>query len=284
MLQKNKIYINLNDIFSIKNYIFAHTNFETEMATYKKKGGIKKDKISKIEEQSTTAEVFNTLDETASKSEQWIEKNSKPLFAGLLVIAALILGYLGYSNYIQEPKEKDAADELAYPKSFFDEAQKGLVAADSLYNLALNGADGKYGLLDIIDNYKNTDAGNLAKYMAGISYLKMKDYQNAITQLGNFSTDDEILGALAKGNIGDAFSQIDQPEEALEYYTKAANFKPNDFTTPMYLLKAGNIAMDLGQYKKAEELFSKLKEKYPKSDEGKKADVYINRAKLSIQK
>ena len=251
------------------------------MATYKKKGGVKKSRISKIEDQSTTAEVFNTLDETASKSEQWLEKNSKPLFAGLLIVAALILGYLAYNKYIQEPKEKEAADELAYPKSFFDQAQNASSAVDSLYNLALNGADGKYGLLDIIDNYGNTNAGNLAKYMAGISYLKMNDYENAISQLGDFSTDDEILGALAKGNIGDAFSEINQIEEALEYYVKAANFKSNDFTSPMYLFKAGNLAMDLGNYKKAEELFSKIKEEYPKSDEGIKIDIYINRAQLA---
>ena len=44
--------------------------------------------------QSTTAEVFNTLDDTASKSEQWIEKNSKPLFYGLVVVIVLILGLL----------------------------------------------------------------------------------------------------------------------------------------------------------------------------------------------
>lgn len=284
MIRKKQNYINFKDIFSIKNYIFAHTNFDTKMATYKKKGGIKKDKVSKLEEQSTTAEVFNTLDETASKSEQWIEKNSKPLFTGLIVILAIFLGYLAYSKYIQEPKEIEAANELAYPKSFFDQAQQGGVAVDSLYNLALNGADGKYGLLDIIDAYGNTDAGNLAKYMAGISYLRMKDYENAITQLGNFSTDDEILGALAKGNIGDAFSDINQPEEAMDYYIKAANFKSNDFTSPMYLLKAGNIALDLGKYKKAEELFLKIKKEYPNSGEGKKADIYINRARLAIQK
>jgi len=257
--------------------------FDTEMATYKKKGGTKKDKITKIEEQSTTAEVFNTLDETASKSEQWIEKNSKPLFIGLIIILASVLGYQGYNKYIQEPNEKEAADELAYPKRFFDQAQQGAVAVDSLYNLALNGADGKYGLLDIVDTYGNTNAGNLAKYMAGISYLKMRDYENAIEQLSNFSTDDEILGALAKGNIGDAFSEINQPEDALAYYIKAANFKSNDFTTPMYLLKAGNTAMDLGKYKKAEELFTKIKEKYPTSDEGKKADIYINRALMAAQ-
>lgn len=254
------------------------------MATYKKKGTKKStDRISKIEEHSTTAEVFNTLDETASKSEQWIEKNSKPLFIGLIVIAAVIAGYMAYGKFIQDPKEKEAADELAYPRSFFDQAQNATVQVDSLYSLALNGADGKYGLLDIVDNYSNTDAGNVAKYMTGISYLKMHDYENAIKYLSDFSTDDELLGAEALGNIGDAFSQINQPKEALDYYIKAANFKSNDFTSPLYLFKAGNTAMDLGEYKKAEELFTKIKEEYTTSDEARQIQAYINRAKLSAQ-
>jgi tetratricopeptide (TPR) repeat protein len=252
------------------------------MATYKKRGkGSKKDQLQEIDEQSTTAEVFNTLDETASRSEQWVEKNSKILFISLIVVAAIIFGYLGYNKFIKAPKEIEAADELAYSKKFFDQAQTATIANDSLYNLALNGADGKYGLLDIIDNYGATNAGNLAKYMAGISYLKMNDYENAITQLGNFSTDDEIIGGLALGNIGDAFANINQPEQALEYYEKAAKFKTNDFTSPLYLLKAGNTALELKQYKKAENLFIQIKEKHSKSDEAKEVDMYINKAKLA---
>ncbi len=252
------------------------------MATYKKKGlKNKKEKISSIEEHSATAEVFNTLDDTASKSEQWIEKNSKVLFSLLVGIIAIIGGYYAYTELVQKPKEKEAADELAYPKSFFDNAQQATVGVDSLYSLALNGADGKYGLLDIIDSYGSTNAGNLAKYMTGISYLKMRDYENAIKYLNDFSTDDEILGALAKGNVGDAFSDLNQPEEALEYYIKASQFKPNDFTTPMYLFKAGAIAMDLGNYKKAEELFTQIKDTYAKSNEGQQIDAYINSAKLA---
>ncbi|MET2985429.1 tetratricopeptide repeat protein [Aureibaculum conchae] len=256
------------------------------MATYKKKGGkANKDRISKIEEESTTAEVFNTLDETASRSEKWVEKNSKPLMIGLVTVAAVILGYLAYNKFVKEPKGIEAANELAYPKSFFDQAESGsaTVVVDSLYNLALNGADGRYGLLDIIDNYGSTDAGNLAKYMAGISYLKTSDYENAIELLSDFSTDDEILGAIAEGNIGDAFSQINQPEDAMQHYIKAADFKSNEFTSSLYLFKAGNIAMDLGNYSKAEELFTKIKNEYPNSDEGTKIDIYLNRARLSAQ-
>lgn len=241
---------------------------------------IKHGKVN-IEEQSTTAEVFNTLDESASRSEQWVEKNQKPIFIGLILVAAIVLGYLGYNKYVLEPKEIEAADELAYPKSYFLQAQNSGIAVDSLYNLSLNGTDGKYGLIDIIDNYGTTKAGNLAKYMSGIAYLKTGNYEDAIKYLSDFSSDDEMLGALALGNIGDAFSEINQPEDALKYYADAANFKDNNFTSPLYLFKAGNVAMELEQYDKAEGFFTKIKDSYATSDEALNINIYIQRAQIA---
>jgi tetratricopeptide (TPR) repeat protein len=251
------------------------------MATYKKRGNKVKGSHKNIEDQSTTAEVFKTLDDTASKSEQWIEKNQKVIFSGIIAVAVIILGYLGYTKYIAEPNEIEAADELAYPKKYFEEAQNTTIAVDSLYNLSLNGADGKYGLVDIAENYSSTKAGNLAKYMSGIAYLKTGDYENAIKYLSDFSSDDEMLGALALGNIGDAFSEINQFEDALKYYIDAANYKDNNFISPLYLFKAGSIAMELKEYDKAEDLFTKIKDNYPKSEEANNIGIYIQRAQFA---
>ncbi len=252
------------------------------MATYKKKGNkVKKGSQVSIEDQSTTAEVFNTLDDTASKSEQWVEKNQRIIFIGLMAVVTVILGYLAYNKYILEPKETEAADELSYPKVYFEQAQNSTIEVDSLYNLSLNGADGKYGLIDIVDNYSNTKAGNLAKYMSGIAYLKTGDYENAIKYLSDFSSDDEMLGALALGNIGDAFAEIDQPKEALQYYIDAANYKDNNFTSPLYLFKAGNTAMELKEFDKAEDYFIKIKDDYSKSEEAKNINIYIQRAQFT---
>jgi len=252
------------------------------MATYKKKGNkVKKGSQVSIEDQSATAEVFNTLDETASKSEQWVEKNQKIIFTGLIAVAAVILAYLAYNKYILEPKEIEAADELSYPKAYFEQALNATAEIDSLFNLSLNGADGKYGLIDIVDNYSNTKAGNLAKYMSGIAYLKTGDYENAIEYLNDFSSDDEMLGSLALGNIGDAFAEIDQSKEALQYYLDAANYKDNNFTSPLYLFKAGNTAMELKEFDKAEEYFTKIKDNYSKSEEAKNINIYIQRAQFA---
>ncbi len=240
--------------------------FKQEMATYKKRGYKPKDNKEQQlaeETQSTTAEVFNTLDETASKSEQWIEKNSKALFIGLIAIVVLVLAVLGYNKYIVEPTEKEASNELAFPRKYFNEAATAAgVNADSLLVLGLEGADGKYGFLDIADSYSGTKAGNIANYYAGVSYLQMKKYDKAIEYLSKFDSDDEMLGSIALGAIGDAFADLDQATEALEYYEKAANKRSNEFTTPLFLFKAAQTAMNLKKFDKAASLFTKIRENY----------------------
>ncbi len=254
------------------------------MATYKKRGykpGNKKEENQTDESAYETAGVLNTLDETASKSEQWIEKNSKPLLITLISLVVIFLGYLGYNKFIEEPKEAEAADELAFPRKYFDEAAVAGSGVDSLLNLGLEGADGKYGFVYIAESYSGTNAGNLANYYAGVSYLQLKQYDKAIEFLSKFKSDDEMLGPISLGAIGDAFSDINQPKDALEYYEKAANKKDNEFTTPLYLFKAGQTAMNLKEFKKAEDFFTKIKENYSKSDQGRDIEKFINAAKYA---
>jgi len=254
------------------------------MATYKKTGSKIKDAQKNIEDNSTTAEVFKTLDQTASKSEQFIQKNQTIIFIVIGLIVASILGYLAYQKYVKAPKEKEAANELAFPKAYFDNAINNTVAADSLFTLALKGADGKYGFVDIADEYSGTKAGNLANYYAGISYLRLKQYKEAIDYLEDFSSKDELLGPVAKGAIGDAFADINQPQDAFDYYVKAAELKDNNFSTPLFLFKAGNTAMELENYSKAQELFERIKNDYPNAVEAQNIDIYINKAAFASKK
>jgi tetratricopeptide (TPR) repeat protein len=253
------------------------------MSTYKKKYKAEgKKEANQIDESEfETAGVLNTLEETASRSEKWIEKNSKPLFYSLISVVVVFLAFLGYTNYVVEPNETEASNELSFPRKHFNEAATAGSGIDSLLNLGLEGADGKYGFLDIADSYSNTSAGNLANYYAGVSYLQMKQYDKAIEYLSKFNSDDEMLGPVALGAIGDAFSDIDQQEDALEFYEKAANKKANEFTTPLFLYKAAQTAMSLEEYNKAEKLFTQIKENYSKSDQGRDIEKFINAAKYA---
>lgn len=254
------------------------------MATYKKRGykpKTKKEKEEVVEENSTTAEVFNTLDEGASKTEEWVVKNQKYIFGIVGAVALIVLGYLGYNKIVAEPKAKDAMNEMYTAKKYFDDAVSG-VSSDSLYNMALNGGEGKYGMLDIINEYGGSPAANLANYYAGMSYLNLKDYQNAVTYLSDFSSDDKMLGPIAKGGIGDAFVQLEQNEDALEYYEKAFKANVNDFTTPLYLMKAARVAIDLGQNEKALGYLKRIKSEFSTSTEATQADVLIGKVSASL--
>ena len=88
-----------------------------------------------------------------------------------------------------------------------------------------------------------------------------------------------MLGPLAMGGIGDAFSQLGQMEEALSYYEKAANAKSNEFTAPRFLLKAAVTAISLNKPDVAIKHLETLKEEYSKSVEANQADVHLGRAK-----
>ncbi len=245
------------------------------MATYKKRGGKSKNKAEDIK--STTAEVFKTLDESASKSEQWIAKNQKYILGVIAVAVIGVLGYLGYQKFILEPKETEASTEAFSSQQHFEQAIND-EERDSLFNLAIQGENGKSGFLDVIENYKGTKTANVTHYRLGMTYLKTNKYQEAITHLEQFSSDDMMLNALAKGGIGDAFLQLNQPEDALSYYEQAFNDNENDFTTPRFLFKAGIVAMELKNYEKALTYFNRIKDEFSEADEAKNIGIFIGKA------
>ncbi|WP_019038552.1 tetratricopeptide repeat protein [Psychroflexus tropicus] len=254
------------------------------MATYKKRGykpNTKAEREEKLENESTTAEVFNTLDEGASSTEQFLSKYQKPIFGVIIAIAVVILAFLGYQKFVQEPYEEEAANEMNQAQQYFDSAiQASGSEQDSLFVRSLEGGNGKFGFEDITTNYSGTKAGELAKYYAGISHLNLGNYKEAIDYLDGFNVDDEILTPLAKGSIGDAFLQLDQPEEALGYFEQAANMRTNEFTTPKFLLKAAITAINLNDGDTAKEHLNRIKDEFPNSEEAGKIDVYLGQAEV----
>ncbi|MBB1192702.1 hypothetical protein DNC80_03355 [Flavobacterium sp. SOK18b] len=254
------------------------------MATYNKRGykapkekEVKEEAVEAVvidEKDSTTAEVFSKLDETASRTEDFVAKNQKVII-GLVAAAALAtLSYLAYQRFIAAPAQEEAANEMFVAQQNFQKATDG-VSSDSLYKLSLNGSEGKFGFLKIADEYSGTDAGNLANYYAGIAYLNTGKYTEAIDYLSKFKSEDIMLSALAKGAIGDAYAQKNQPKEALENYINAAGTNKNDFTTPRFLLKAGKVALALGNKADALKYFTDIKENYESSPEAASVDVLI---------
>ena len=211
--------------------------------------------LKEVEHALTTAELF-------------FEKNAKiiSIVFGAAVVVALLL--LATHRFYTIPHESKAREQIFTAEQYFEK--------DS-FNLALNG-DGNYpGVLDIIDNYGRTPAGKLARYYAGISYLHLGKYKEAINFLEDFKTDDLLLKPVATGAIGDAYAELGNKEKALKYYEEAADMKANSFTTPIYLLKAGRMQESMGNKEKALAIYKSIKDKYGDSNEGRLVEKYIAR-------
>ncbi len=255
------------------------------MATYKKRGYKPKNTAEKeveLEAGSTTAEVFSSLDQGASRTEAWVEKNQKFIFTVVAVIAIGVLGYIAYQKFIFEPKQKEAASEVYQANSYFEQALTADQQKDSLYLMALNGNAGRYGLLDIADKFEGTPTGDLAKFQAGVAYFNLSQYDKTIKFLDGFNTGDEMMTPVAQGLIGDSFAQLEQYEEALSYYLAAAELSDNDLTTPLYLLKAGTIALRLDKNEVALKAFTRIVDEFKDSVEANQAKVYKAQAQANL--
>jgi len=153
---------------------------------------------------------------------------------------------------------------------------------DSL-KLALNG-DGNYlGFLDIARDYKFTNSGNLARYSAGICYLHLGNYKEAIEFLNKYSKKDKVIGSLAIGATGDAYVELGDLDKGLSKYVEAADYAKNGFNTPLFLMKAGQLYELKGKFAEALKLYERIQNEYPESTEGTTIEKYIARVKLLVK-
>ncbi len=249
------------------------------MATYKKRGTKNKSgQDNNPKQESVTAEVFETLDTSAGRAEAWVARNQQYILYSIGGIALAVLLYLGYNNYVLAPSNEASANMSAQAQAYFKEGMEDPTLQDSLFNLALEGDGTAPGFIQIIEEYGNTNAGSLAKYNAGMIFLQQGNYDQAIAYLDGFSTQDPVLGALALGGIGDAFAELDQLEDALNYYAKAADFSDNPLTAPRFLLKGAQVALSLNQKEKAASMLQELKDKHADAPQVSTVNVLLAQA------
>lgn len=217
---------------------------------------------------------FENVEQVLTRTEQYIEDNQKSLTIILAVIIVVVVAYLGYTRMYIGPKEKDAQSQMFVAEQYFEK--------DS-FQLALNG-DGNYlGFLDIIDDYSMTKSGNLANYYAGVCYLNLGDYEMAIEYLNDFDADDQMVSPIALGATGDAYMELGNNEEAVKHYVQAANYSENKFTTPIYLMKAGQTYEMMGDFGKALATYERIEKEFPESTEGRQIEKYISRVKSQVK-
>ena len=202
-------------------------------------------------------ESQEVINESISKSEQFINKNKNIIFLFFAFIALSILAFSVFS-YLKTTQNDNAQNEMFQAVYYFEK--------DSLVQ-ALNGDGNNYGFLEIIDEYSLSDAANLSRFYAGASYLKLGNYQNAINYLNNFSSSDLLIQGRAYSLIGDAYVELGDFSNAITFFKKASNENPNEFFTPSYLLKLAIVYEETGDLESALEIYEEIIEEYKNSPE-----------------
>lgn len=216
---------------------------------------------------------MKNVEQTLTRTEQYLEENYKPLLITLGVIVVLV-GLFWVAKIYLNKRNEEAQSQMYMAERYLE--------MDSL-RLALNG-DGNYlGFIDIASDYKFTTSGNLALYSAGICYLHLGQYQDAIDFLNKYSKKDKVIGSLAIGATGDAYIELGDLKTGVSKYIEAADFASNSFNTPIFLMKAGEIYEQDGDYTGALKVYQRIQDNYPESSEGLSIDKYIARVKLLMK-
>lgn len=195
--------------------------------------------------------------EKLESAEIFLVQNQKWVLIAVGVVLLAIAGIFTF-NYYKKTRTEQAQNDMF--RSVF------LFESDSL-NKALKGDGNTMGLAEIADEYKMTKPGNLAHFYSGVAYLKNGKFQDAIDQLKDFSSSDILVQARAYSLLGDAYMELKNYDDAANYYNKAADYKPNKFFTPQYLIKAALAHEKKGDNEAAMEAYDKIIEEYFDSSE-----------------
>jgi tetratricopeptide (TPR) repeat protein len=210
--------------------------------------------------------------DAVNKLDAFWRKNQKAITIAALAVIVLVGGWYAYKNYVVKPKEEKAQAAIFMAEQYF--------RTDS-FKLALNGDGANKGVLYVIKNFGGTETAELAHYYAGVSYLQLDDYDNAIKYLKDYSTDARQVQARAWSCLADAYSSKGDKSKAIDLYKKAGRYFPeDDVNSPEYLFRAAQLLELDNKADQAVDVYKEIKESFPRSEKGSQADKYINRLKV----
>ncbi|MFK8039463.1 MAG: tol-pal system YbgF family protein [Crocinitomicaceae bacterium] len=218
--------------------------------------------------QNSRKEKVNAEAAELTGTENFLDKNKNMFLIIGGGVLAILIGYIGYQKFVKEPKAAESQEELW--AAFYD------FENDSTAN-AIDGKDYYMGMSELSEEYSGTTGGDIANYAMGVMKMKDGEFQEALDYLEACSFDDVMVGNLCLGLQGDCLVELEDLDGAAKVFEKAANREINEFTTPMFLKKAGLVREELGDKTAANKHYNRIKEEYSTTDFGTDIDKYIGR-------
>lgn len=221
---------------------------------------------NKQQEEDTLVDVVGQVENL----QDYVEQNRNTIMAAIIGIILVVASILAYLYIYKAPRDKAASEKIHHAQFAFDQGN---------WEIALEGdtINTDQGFLDIIDAYSGTQTANLAHYYAGVCYLNIGDFDTAISYFEDYREKGKVLPSFKFANLGDAYSEKGELDKALSFYKKAVAAHPNEFSTPMHLMKLGLLYEKQGQKADAKETYQRIADKYPNSLQAVDAEKYLTR-------
>lgn len=208
--------------------------------------------------------------EQLTPTENFFEKNKMFLLIGGIGIVLIVLGYVAYLKISVEPRIQESQD--VYWSAFYE-----YQGADTT-ELAYEGSENFLGFADIAEEYDGTPAGEIANYGMATHAMEQERYEDALAYLEECDFDDIMIGTLVIGMMGDCYVELGDFDTAVEKFEEAAEREPNEYTSPLFLKKAGLVYEQIDQKPRAIELYQKIKDEWSESTQATDIDKFIARA------
>ncbi|MBX2818318.1 MAG: tetratricopeptide repeat protein [Rhodothermaceae bacterium] len=209
-----------------------------------------------------------------SRFMEYFDENRNIVFGILGGIVLIVIMGFGYGFF------KDQQE---------NQAQEGLSRAVRLYEAdnwreALDGNATTTGLLEVINKFGGTTAGNLAVYYAADSYLNLGEREDALKMFDRYNHNADALGAGAYAAEAAIYEDQGEYGKAADRYKDAARIFESDFTSARYLVSAGRNYERAGNFNEAIEMYESLREDFPDSEQAQDVDLFLARVNVHANK
>lgn len=208
--------------------------------------------------------MFENLTGENLKEEFKNNKAARLATYGIAGVAVIAILYFAYQMFIFNPKNEDSKNANYVGLNYAD--------MDSV-DIAIE------ELSPVVKKFDGTVGGEVAQFVLARQHMEKGEFEKALELLKDVKTKDTYVRVHAVGLQGDCYSEMKQYEDAVSKYNTAAEMDNNDYTTPMYLFKAGLLSeTKLNDAEAALEYYQAIKDEFMTFSTQKQIDRYIARA------
>lgn len=205
-------------------------------------------------------------DISGEKIKEQFKSNNKLRLITMIVggVIVIVLGYFAYVQFMWNP-DNDKSKDSYWAGLNYATADSTDMAIDELES-QVKKFDGKIG-------------GEVSQFVLARQLMAKGEFKSALSELEGVKLTDAYLSIMSQGLRADCHSELKEYEKAANLYLEAADASDNEFTAPMYLMKAGLCAEEIKDFTMATECYERIRDNYTSFASQKAIDKYIARAK-----